>query len=123
MLEEIEKLGATLVAITPELPKVAAETAEKNKLSFHLLCDQGNAVAKQFGIVFQLPPDLREFYSSLGIDLSASNGDASFELPLPATYVVGPDGFIIAAHVDPDYVKRMEPADILRALRSSPKTV
>jgi len=118
LLDEIQKLGASLIAITPEIPERASETANKNQIAYALLIDSRNEVARKFGIVFQLPSDLREFYSSLGIDLPSANGDASYELPLPATYIIGADGVIRARHVDPDYVKRMEPADILAALRS-----
>ncbi|MBI1824984.1 MAG: redoxin domain-containing protein [Planctomycetes bacterium] len=118
MLDEIQALGASLIAITPEVPEKAAETASKNQIAFTLLIDSHNEVARHFGIVFQLPPDLREFYCSLGIDLPSANGNQSYELPLPATYIVAPDGIIHARHVDPDYVKRMEPSDILAALRS-----
>lgn len=106
------------MAITPERIEKAAETVEKSQVSFHVLCDEGNRVAKKFGIVFRLQPDLREFYQTLGIDLAAQNGDQSWELPLPATYIIGSDGIIRARHIDADYVKRMEPADILAALRA-----
>ena len=66
----------------------------------------------------QLPPELREVYLSLGIDLPVHNGDQSYELPLPATYVIDRDGIIRAVFADADYVKRMEPADILAVLRT-----
>ena len=118
LLEEIRSLGADLVAISPELPDSSHVTAEKNNLTFHVLSDVGNSVAKKFGLVFQLPPDLREMYQSLGIDLPAHNGDQSHELPLPATYVIDRGGVIRAVFADADYVKRMEPADILAALRA-----
>jgi peroxiredoxin len=117
LLADIRSLGADLVAISPELPDSSHVTAEKNNLTFHVLSDVGNEVAKKFGLVFQLPPDLREMYKSLGIDLPAHNGDQSYELPLPATYVIARDGVIQAVFADADYVKRMEPADILAALR------
>ena len=117
MLEEIQKLGASLVALSPELPTTAAVTAEKNDLTFHVLSDEGNRVARQFGLVFDLPEDLKVFYKSLGIDLPASNGDESWQLPLPATYLISRDGTIRDVFVNTDYVKRMEPADILTGLR------
>lgn len=118
MLEEIQNLGASLLAVSPEIPTAAQMTVQKNGLTFHLLCDQGNAVARKFGLVFKLPPDLREFYLSLGINLSAHNGDESWELPLPATYLIARDGVIRNVYVDSDYVKRMEPTDILAGLRA-----
>jgi peroxiredoxin len=118
LLADIRSLGADLVAVSPELPDSSLVTAEKNNLTFHVLSDLGNRVAKQFGLVFQLPPDLREAYLSLGIDLPAHNGDQSYELPLPATYVIDRGGTIRAVFADADYVKRMEPDDIFAALRT-----
>ena len=118
MLEEIKRLGAHLIALSPEVPSAAQITAEKNGLTFRVLSDRGNEVARRFGLVFQLPSDLREFYLSLGIDLGKQDEDSSWELPLPATYVIDRDGVIRSVFVDPDYVRRMEPADILAAVRT-----
>ncbi len=118
MLEEIQSLGAHLVAISPQLPAESAVTAQKNGLSFHLLSDAGNGVARQFRLVFALPPALREVYQTLGIDLPAVNGDGSYELPLPATYVIDRDRTIRAVQVDADYVRRVEPEDVLHSLRT-----
>lgn len=118
MLEEIQTLGASLVAISPEIATAAQMTAQKSGLTFHVLSDVGNGVARKFGLVFKLPPELREFYQSLGIDLAAQNGDESYELPLSATYLIGRDGVVRNVYVDADYVKRMEPTDILAGLRA-----
>jgi peroxiredoxin len=118
VLEEIQKLGASLVALSPELPKTAQTTVEKNGLGFHVLSDEGNREAEKFGLVFELPTELREFYKVLGIDLPAANGDESWRLPLPATYLIDRDGTIREVFVNPDYVKRMEPDDILAGLQS-----
>jgi peroxiredoxin len=117
VLEEIQKMGASLVALSPELPTTAQVTAEKNGLTFHVLSDEGNRVAGLFGLVFDLPEDLKEFYKVLGIDLPASNGDESWRLPIPATYLIDRDRIIRDVYVNADYVKRMEPEDILRGLR------
>jgi peroxiredoxin len=117
-LEEIQRRGASLVALSPEIPAAARTTAEKNGLTFHVLSDAGNQVARQFGLVFTLPADLCEFYLSLGIDLPKHNGDGSWELPLPATYLIDRDGIIREVFVSTDYVKRMEPGDILKGLRA-----
>lgn len=120
-MEEIQALGAHLLVISPQVPESSRLTAEKNGLTFHVLSDVGNKVARRFGLVFQLPPDLREIYKSLGIDLPRYNGDESFELPLTATYVIASDATIRERYVDADYVRRMEPADILATLRTIPR--
>lgn len=117
-LPEIENLGASLLAISPERPDNSLSTAEKNAVSFDVLSDVGNEVARQFGLVFELPMVLRPLYEKFGIDLLASNGDESFTLPVPATYIVGQDGAVLGCHVDMDYSTRMDPEAVLTALRA-----
>jgi peroxiredoxin len=75
-------------------------------------------VAKQLGLVFALPEDLRQIYLGLGIDLPKANGDDFWTLPMPARYVVDRTGTIRAADVDPDYTHRTEPAETVAALRA-----
>ncbi|MGF1495985.1 MAG: peroxiredoxin-like family protein [Elainellaceae cyanobacterium] len=116
-LPEIQALGATLVAVSPETPDSSLTTAEKNELEFQVLSDVGNQVARQFGLVFTLPEDLRPIYAGFGLDIPAHNGDDTFELPLAATYVVAADGTIVHAFVDADYTKRLEPDEIVAALK------
>ena len=117
MLGEIHELGGQLVAVSPEILEVAQVTADKNQLTFDVLSDAGNAVAKSYGLVFDVPRDLQDFYQSLGIDLATHNGAASGQLPLAATFVIDRAGVVRAAFADADYVKRMEPAEILATLR------
>lgn len=117
MLEEIEKLGAHLVAISPQVPDGSQTTVEKNGLTFQVLSDAGNVVARKFGLVFSLPQDVKDVYLGLGIDLAKANGDAAWELPLPATYIIERDGTIRDRFVNEDYVRRMEPGDIVNAVR------
>ena len=117
VLPEIEAAGARLIAITPESPDHSLSTAAKHALTFDVFSDQGNGVARQFGLEFALPEALRQLYGNFGIDLPARNGDDSFTLPMPATYVVGADGNVIYRFVDADYTKRAEPSDVLKALQ------
>ena len=118
-LPEIEDLGASLVAIAPELPTKAEATQAKNELTHEVLSDVGNAVSKKFGLVFELPEEIRELYQTMGIDIPDYNGDDTFALPIPATYVVGTDGTVLKAFADPDYTKRLDVEDILEALRAA----
>ncbi len=115
-LDRITRLGATLVAVSPQTPDNSLSTVEKNYLTFEVLSDTGNVLARRFGIVFRLPEDLRPIYSGFGLDLAKVDGDDSFELPLTATYVIDRDRKIRMAFVDPDYTKRVEPDEVLRAL-------
>lgn len=117
-LAEIEALGATLVAITPELPDSSLGTAEKNELGFEVLSDVNAAFAKQLGLAFDLPEELRPIYESFGLDLELHNGAGQFSLPLAATYVVQADGTVASAFVDADYTKRQEPTEVLAALQN-----
>jgi peroxiredoxin len=121
-LSEIQALGASLVAITPELPDKTLSTAEKNALQFDVLSDRGHNVARQFGLAFALAEVLRPIYKHIGADLPAYNGDESWELPVPGTFVVGRDGIVKLAFVDADYTHRLEPAAILDNLRSLAKS-
>ena len=115
-LPEFKALGASLVAISPQTPDNSLSTTEKNELTFEVLSDVGNQVARQLGLVFQIPEQLRPIYQSFGIDLPEHNGDETFELPIAATYVINRDGKVVYAFVNPDYTQRAEPADILAAV-------
>lgn len=116
ILPELKAQGATLVAISPETPDASLSTKEKNALEYQVLSDRGNQFAKQLGLVFTLPETLRPIYDNFGIDIPAHNGDASFELPLPATYVVATDGTVIFSFAHADYIQRLDPAEIIAAL-------
>ncbi|MEM8564166.1 MAG: peroxiredoxin-like family protein [Pseudomonadota bacterium] len=118
VLPEMKAAGATLVAITPELPDSSLSTVEKNELAFEVLSDRNAEYAKQLGLVFALPEELRPVYKSFGIDLEQYNGKGQYELPLAATFVVNKDGVIISAFVEADYTKRQEPSEVIEALKS-----
>jgi peroxiredoxin len=115
---EISAMGATLVGVSPETPDNALTTAEKYGLPFEVLSDAGNRVADAYGLVMTLYEELRPLYKEWGIDVPAANGDDSYQLPIPATYIIGQDGTVHAAYVNKNYTQRMEPADILQALKS-----
>jgi peroxiredoxin len=117
-IPEITRLGATLVAISPQTPDESLSTAEKNALAFPVLSDAGSATARSFGIAYDLAEELRPIYARFGHALPDKNGDESWILPIPATYVIGTDGRIALAFVDVDYRNRLEPAEILTALQS-----
>jgi peroxiredoxin len=83
-----------------------------------VLCDSGNKVASQFGLVFSLPDDLHGLYSNFGIDLERFNGDDSWTLPMPARFILDQQGTIVTADVNPDYTIRPEPGDIIEILKA-----
>jgi peroxiredoxin len=117
-LPEMQALGATLVGISPETVAVSQQTVQDHELKFEVLSDEGNHVVRDYGLVMVIDEAIRPHYEQWGIDIPAANGDESFELPVPATYVIDQSGIIRAAHVDKDYTKRMEPAEIVTALQA-----
>jgi len=116
-LPKIKSLDAELVTISPQLPDNSLSTAEKLALEFEVLSDVGNKVARDFGIVFKLTDKMQEIYKNFGIDLPTANGDQSFELPIPATYVVAQNGIVSFALIDADYTNRLDPETIIAELR------
>jgi peroxiredoxin len=118
ILPQITAFGARLIAISPQLPDGSLSTAEKNQLSFSVLSDVGNLVARRFGIVFSLPPELREALIANNKALPNINGDETWELPVPATFLVATNGTVALAHIDADYRRRLEPDAILDTLNS-----
>jgi len=116
-LGDMKALGASLVAITPENPDNSLSTVEKNALAFDVCTDTDLRVARSYGLVFSLAEELRSVYRTIAKDLSEWNASGTWELPMPATYVIDPSGTIRQAFVDADYTKRLEPAAILDALR------
>ena len=116
VLPKIEASGARLIGMAPETPDRALTTAENHQMPIDILSDQGNQVSEQLGLVFTLPEALRESYQKIGIDLPAYNGDDSFRLPLPATYILDRGGKVLFDFVNADYTKRIEPDEILARL-------
>ncbi|EXJ88984.1 hypothetical protein A1O3_02048 [Capronia epimyces CBS 606.96] len=109
-IEELRAKGVTLIAISPELPSQSLSTSEKNNLKFQVLSDVQNKLAKQLGILFAQPEYLRPVFETFGHDFKARNGDASLEVPLPASFLVGKDGVVRQSFVNPDWTKRLEPS-------------
>jgi peroxiredoxin len=111
--QQIAEAGASLVAISPQTQKHSYMTRDMHKLRFPVLSDQGNQVARKFGLVYRLSPELQGMYESIMTKLPGYNGDQSWELPLAATYVVQPDGKISWTKIDADWRHRPEPEELL----------
>jgi peroxiredoxin len=114
---EIRALGASLVAISPQTAPNRRKSERENALSFPILSDHGNSVANEFGLRYRLPDDLIAVYKGFGNDLAVGNGEESWTLPMPARYVIGTDGVIAYAEVNPDYTRRPDPSELLPVLR------
>ncbi len=105
------------MAVSPQIPDSAAGTETQHDLDFLVLSDVGNRVAKEFGIVYRQAENVNQAFKGR-LDISAYNADDSWELPLPATYVIDSDGIVRYAFLDADYKKRAEPNVILDVLRN-----
>ncbi|MGL4364074.1 MAG: redoxin domain-containing protein [Bacteroidales bacterium] len=115
-IDEFKKLGATLVAISPEIPDSSLSTKDKNDLQFEVLSDAGNKVAKTYGIVFKLDAETEKRYED-SFGLSNYNASTSGELPIPATYVINQNGDIEYAYVNSDYRRRVQPTTVINKLK------
>jgi peroxiredoxin len=118
VLADIQNTGASLVAITPELPDASLSTQEKNGLGFEVLSDTNSDYARELGLVFTLPDEIKPIYENFGISVEQHNGEGQFDLPLAATFVIKQDGVIHSAFVDVDYTQRKEPSEIVAELNA-----
>jgi peroxiredoxin len=119
ILPEIEQVGASLVAISPQTVKQSFFMHDQHKLRFPLLSDGRNKVARQFGLVYRVSAEQESVFRRAFVNLPFTNGDDSWELPIPATFVLDGDGRIRSVSANEDYRERPEPADIVAALRST----
>ena len=128
---EIVRLGASLVVISPQTVHQSFLMADQHQLRFRVLSDRENRVARQFGLVYRVPADQQEIYRRAFINLPAINGENSWELPIPATYIITGEGAarlpsgevrhrqhysVLSAWVNPDYTERPEPAEVIHRL-------
>jgi len=125
-LEEIKKLGGQLIAISPETPSHAQKTAIKNHLKFEVVSDNGNKIAKEYGILWEVPKEGQDDFTywlenSTGKTLEDYNANETFELPVPATFVIDTEGVVHYAFKDKDYTKRADLNDVLDTLKKLKK--
>ena len=109
VVPELEKHGASLVAITPQKAENSLRMIERHKLGFEMLSDPGNEYAARLGLRARVPDELKEVYLSIGIDLEASSGFSDWTLPVPARIVIDRAGIVRATDIDVDYTRRPEP--------------
>jgi peroxiredoxin len=113
---QIVAADASLVAISPQTEKQAFFMRDQHQLTFPMLVDAHNDVARRFGLVYRVPDEQQGLYRSTFVNLPFVNGDSSWELPIPATYIIDRDGTILFAAANEDYSERPEPRDILNVL-------
>jgi len=119
VLPEVRRLGGELVAISAQTVDYARSDAEKKQLTFPVLHDAHNRVSREYGLVFALSDAMKQLHTGIGNPIPKFNGDDSWELNMPGTFVIDREGVVTLAHVDPNYMMRLEPAAIIDALRES----
>ncbi len=111
----LRERGVLLVAVGPQVERQSDFMANQHGLPFPLLTDPGNKVAEQFGLVWNVPDYMQSYYRSILVNIPFVNGDQSWRLPLPATYVIGRDGRVLFAEAHADFRVRPEPEEALAA--------
>ncbi len=109
---KIRSRGAELVAISPQTVHQNFLMSDQHKLSFPLLSDQANKIARRYGLVYPVPDYQQALYRRAFVNLPFLNGDERWELAIPATYILGQNGSILYVLADPDYTHRPEPSEI-----------
>ncbi len=120
VLPQIERTGAALFAISPQTVKQSFFMYDQHKLRLPLLSDVGSKIARQFGLTYRVPTLQEALYRRAFVNLPFTNGDDSWELPIPATYILDRDGTVVFASANEDYTERPEPSNILRMLEQHP---
>jgi peroxiredoxin len=116
----LRERGALVIGISPQTQRQSDFTASQHSIPFPLLVDAGCAVSAQFGLVWTIPAYLQKYYRSILLNIPFVNGEDSWRLPLPATFVIGQDGRVLYAEAHADFRVRPEPEDVLRALVGVP---
>lgn len=117
LLPEFRALGAEVIALSPQNEEETALNRERDRLQLHMITDAGNAIARQFGITYEVGADVRGMYEAAGLDLGRTNAASNWSIPLPAVYLIAPDRRIVYSFVDPNYLQRAEPETVLDELR------
>ncbi|MGZ4815771.1 MAG: peroxiredoxin-like family protein [Terriglobales bacterium] len=117
VVPQIEQAGASLAAISPQTVKQSFFMHDQHKLRFPLLSDAGNKVARQFGLTYRVPTPQEAVYRRAFVNLPFTNGDDSWELPIPATYILDRDGTVLYASANEDYTERPDPTEVVKFLQ------
>jgi peroxiredoxin len=115
-LARMTRCGASLLAISPQTVKQSFFMQDQHKLCFPLLSDSGNKVARQFGLTHHVNDEQQAVYRRAFVNLPFANGDETWELPIPATYILEHDRTVLYASANEDYTERPEPDEIVDIL-------
>ena len=118
---QVRELGALLVAVSPQTNRQSDFMVAQHGIPYPMLWDEGCQLAAQFGVAYDIPEQQRLDYREMLLTLPFVNGEKSWQLPIPATFIVDRDGKILFAEAHADFRVRSEPEDVLRALSSIPR--
>lgn len=114
----MKELGGNIIAISPQLNKYTKQVVKKHGLTFPVLEDRDNRYAEKLGLNFTLSEKLKELYTGFGLDIPRFNGNDTWQLPMPARFLVDTNGVIKATEVHADHTVRPEPTDIIEFIKS-----
>jgi len=118
ILPKIEELGGQLIAVSPQSPDNTLSQQEKEELSFHVLSDTNGLVAAKYNILYEVPSYIQDIFKNhFKLNLAEYNATNRWILPIPSTFMIDETGTVRSAYVNPDFMQRMEPEDILDQLR------
>ena len=113
----LTELGATLVALSPQVPDRLAAIKNRFGFGFPVVSDTGNGLARRLGITFTASPASQAQARAHGSDLGEVLGTGQWELPMPTMIVIGQDRVVRFADVHPDWLVRTEAEAVIEAVR------
>ncbi|MDU0330383.1 MULTISPECIES: peroxiredoxin-like family protein [Paenibacillus] len=118
VLPQIEAIGGQLIAVSPQSPDNTLTQKEKEELEFQVLSDTNGLVAAAYNILYDVPDYIKDiFLNKFNLDLAEYNATNRWILPITSTFMIDESGIVRSAYVEPDYMKRPDPEDILERLR------
>ncbi len=115
-IQLIKDRGATLVAVSPEIPENVAKTIEKTKAEYSILYDEGMKIMKAYDVEFEVPENTLTRYRNAGLDIEKNNGANGKFLPVPAVFIIDKESNITYRFFEPDYKKRPSVLELLNNL-------
>jgi peroxiredoxin len=116
-LKAYQEIGAQLIAISPQNPDHSLSLQEKEELEFQVLSDPNGLVTAKYNLLFDVPPGVKEVMEGIGLDLAEYNNTSKWVLPVPATFMIDESAIIRSSYVNPNFMQRQSPEEILQELK------
>ncbi|RBP84998.1 peroxiredoxin [Cytobacillus firmus] len=117
ILPEIQAIGAQLITISPQKPDHSLSLQEKEGLEFQVLSDPNGLVTAKYNLLFDVPPGVKEVMEGIGLNLAEYNNTSKWVLPVPATFMIDESAIIRSSYVNPNFMQRQSPEEILQELK------